>query len=325
MLLEAAAAGFAFVAVAAVALAILGARAPVRAAEQRIRGLSRAPAEGPGLEGTDLLTRRGSPLPVMRRFIARNESWSARTAIDLQQAGLQLRVSEYLLLRLLVGGVAGIVVFVLFQLSPLGLLLGLVMGIVGFMAPMLWVKMRKARRQARITEQLAETLQLIANALRSGFAFNQAVELAANQMDAPIKDELNYFLRDTSLGARPEDALTAMVVRSGSIDLEMLVTTILVQRTTGGNLSEVLDNVSETIRERSRLRGEIKALTATQRLTGTILSLYPIVLGGLLFALAPSLMKVLLTEEVGRILLAIAVTLQVLGALAIRRILSLDV
>jgi tight adherence protein B len=261
----------------------------------------------------------------MRRFIARNESWSARTAIDLQQAGLQLRVSEYLLLRLLVGGVAGIVVFVLFQLSPLGLLLGLVMGIVGFTAPMLWVKMRKSRRQARITEQLAETLQLIANALRSGFAFNQAVELAANQMDAPMKDELNYFLRDTSLGARPEDALTAMVVRSGSIDLEMLVTTILVQRTTGGNLSEVLDNVSETIRERSRLRGEIKALTATQRLTGTILSLYPIVLGCLLFALAPSVMKVLVTEEVGRILLAVAITLQVLGALAIRRILSLDV
>jgi len=324
-MLEAAAAASAFVAVAAVVLTMFGARAPARAAEQRLSGLSRAPVEVTGLEGSDLLTRRSSPLPAMRRFIASNENWSARTAIDLQQAGLQLRVSEYLLLRMLSGGVAGILVFALFQLSLLGLLLGLVVGIVGFTLPMLWVKVRKSRRQARITGQLAETLQLIANALRSGFAFNQAVELAANQMDAPIKDELNYFLRDTSLGARPEDALTAMVVRSGSIDLEMLVTTILVQRTTGGNLSEVLDNVSETIRERSRLRGEIKALTATQRLTGTILSLYPIVLGGLLFALAPSLMKVLVTEEVGRILLAVAITLQVLGALAIRRILSLDV
>ena len=323
-MLEAAAAAFAFVAVAAVVLTI-GTRAPARAAEQRVSGLRRAPVEVTGLEGNELLTRRSSPVPAIQRLIATNENWSARTAIDLQQAGLQLRVSEYLLLRLLIGGVAGILVFVLLQLSLLGLLLGLLLGIVGFTLPMLWVKMRSSRRQARITAQLAETLQLIANALRSGFAFNQSVELAANQMDAPIKDELNYFLRDTSLGARPEDALTAMVVRSGSIDLEMLVTTILVQRTTGGNLSEVLDNVSETIRERSRLRGEIKALTATQRLTGTILSLYPIVLGGLLFALAPSLMKVLVTEEVGRILLAIAITLQVLGALAIRRILSLDV
>ena len=324
-MLEAAAAAFAFVAVAAIVLMIFGARAPARAAEQRLSGLSRAPVEVTGLEGSDLLTRRSSPLPVMRKFIATNENWSARTAIDLQQAGLQLRVSEYLLLRMLIGGVAGILVFVLFQLSALGLLVGLLIGIVGFTLPMLWVKMRKSRRQARITAQLAETLQLIANALRSGFAFNQAVELAANQMDAPIKDELNYYLRDTSLGARPEDALTAMVVRSGSIDLDMLVTTILVQRTTGGNLSEVLDNVSETIRERGRLRGEIKALTATQRLTGTILSLYPIVLGAFLFALAPSMMKVLVTEEVGRMLLAIAITLQVAGALAIRRILSLDV
>ena len=117
------------------------------------------------------------------------------------------------------------------------------------MLPMFWVRMRKARRQAKITSQLVETLHLLANALRSGFAFNQAIEAAAKQMDPPIQDELNYFLRDTSLGARPDDALAAMVVRSGSLDLEMLVTTLLVQRTTGGNLSEVLDNVAETIRE----------------------------------------------------------------------------
>jgi tight adherence protein B len=116
-----------------------------------------------------------------------------------------------------------------------------------------------------------------------------------------------------------------MVVRSGSLDLEMLVTTLLVQRTTGGNLSEVLDNVAETIRERDRLRGEIKALTATQRLTGQILSIYPLALGAFLFLLAPSLMKILIVDEVGRMLLAIAIILQVAGALTIRRILSLDV
>jgi tight adherence protein B len=325
MILEGAAAAFAFVAIAAATLTILGTKAPARATERRLSGLNRAPVEVAELEGSDLLTRRSSPLPTMRRFIANNENWSARTAIDLQQAGLQLRVSEYLLLRLLLGGVAGVLVFVLLQFSLLGLLLAVLVGAIGFMLPMLWLRVRKSRRQAKITVQLVETLQLIANALRSGYAFNQAVELAANQMEPPIKEELNYFLRDTSLGASPEDALTAMVVRSGSIDLDMLVTTILVQRTTGGNLSEILDNVSETIRERGRLRAEIKALTATQRLTGQILSLYPIVLGALLFLLAPSVMKVLVTEEVGRVLLAIAVSLQVAGALTIRRILSLDV
>ena len=103
------------------------------------------------------------------------------------------------------------------------------------------------------------------------------------------------------------------------------MTTILVQRTTGGNLSEVLDNVAETIRERERLQGEIRALTASQRFTGQILSLYPIALGGLFTLIAPSMMKVLWQDDLGRVMLAIAATLQVFGIITIRRILRLDV
>jgi tight adherence protein B len=325
MVAEFAAALLAFVAMTALVLAVARGRFTARDAERRLAGLSRAPASVVDLEGSDLLTRTSSPLPIMRRFLSTNEHWATRTAIDLQQAGLQLRVSEYLMLRVLMGGMAAAVVVVLLRASVMGILIGAVVGAAAFMVPMFWVRIRKTRRQAKIASQLVETLQLIANALRAGFAFNQAVEAAAKQMEPPVQDELNYFLRDTSLGARPDDALAAMVVRSGSLDLEMLVTTLLVQRTTGGNLSEVLDNVSDTIRERDRLRGEIRALTATQRLTGQILSIYPVVLAAFLFLLAPGLMKVLFTEEVGRIMVAVAVSLQVIGALAIRRILSLDV
>jgi tight adherence protein B len=325
MAIQLLAAFFAFVAMTALALIALRGRQTVRLAERRLSGLSRLPAEGTDLEGATLLTRTSSPLPMMRRLLASNEKWTMRTAIDLQQAGLQLRVSEYLMLRILAGGLAGALVVVLFQLSPVGIVLGALVGTIGFMLPMFWLRMLKTRRQARISSQLVETLQLVANALRAGFAFNQAVEAAAKQTVPPMQDELNYFLRDTSLGARPDDALSAMVVRSGSLDLEMLVTTLLVQRTTGGNLAEILDNVGETIRERDRLRGEIRALTATQRLTGQILSIYPVALGAFLFVIAPSVMKVLFTDDLGRILLAVALTLQLTGALAIRRILSLDV
>jgi tight adherence protein B len=325
MALEFAAAILAFVAMTALALSVLRARFPSRAAEQRLSALNRAPTDLLDLQGSDLLQRTGSPLPVMRRFLANNEDWASRTAIDLQQAGLQLRVSEYLLLRVLMGGVSGVLVAVLMRFTPGALVAGAIIGVIAFMLPMFWLKMRKSRRQSMLASQLVETLHLIANALRSGFAFNQAVEAAAKQSEPPMQDELNYFLRDTSLGARPDDALAAMVIRSGSLDLEMLVTTLLVQRTTGGNLSEVLDNVADTIRERERLQGEIKALTSTQRLTGQILSIYPIALGAFLFILAPSMMQVLFTEEIGRILLAIALTLQIIGALTIRRILSLDV
>jgi tight adherence protein B len=309
----------------ALALIALRGRQSVRLAERRLSGLSRSPAEGADLEGATLLTRTSSPLPMMRRLLASNEKWTMQTAIDLQQAGLQLRVSEYLMLRILVGGLAGALVVVLFQLTLVGILLGSLIGAIGFMLPMFWLRMLRTRRQAKLASQLVETLQLIANALRAGFAFNQAVEAAAKQSMPPMQDELNYFLRDTSLGARPDDALGAMVVRSGSLDLEMLVTTLLVQRTTGGNLAEILDNVGDTIRERDRLRGEIRALTATQRLTGQILCIYPLALGAFLFVLAPSVMTVLLTDEIGRIMLAVALMLQLTGALAIRRILSMDV
>jgi tight adherence protein B len=115
------------------------------------------------------------------------------------------------------------------------------------------------------------------------------------------------------------------VERTGSLDIEMMVTTILVQRTTGGNLSEILDNVAETIRERERLKGEIQALTASQRFSGLVLSIYPAFLAAVFFLIAPSVMKVLVTEEVGRILLAVAIGLQLIGAWTIRRILTLDV
>jgi tight adherence protein B len=325
MLIQLAAALAALVTVMALVFAFLRTGSTARATERRIAGLSREPMGVTELRGNDLLTRRSSPIPILQKFISKNDDWAARTAMELQQAGLQLRVSEYLLLRVLMGGVAGALIFVLFRLSPLGILAGVVVGVIGFLLPMFWVRVRRSRRQAKIAAQLVETLNLISNALRSGFAFTQAVEVAAKQMDVPIKEELNYFLRDTLLGARQEDALNAMVARTGSLDLDMLVTTILVQKTAGGNLSEVLDNVAETIRERDRLRGEIKALTATQRLTGQILSIYPLALAMFLTLMAPSLMKVLVTDEVGRILLGIAITLQIAGALAIRRILSLDV
>ncbi len=324
MVLEVIAAIFAFVAVTGVALTALGGAPIARAVEQRLQVLSRPPSENARLEAGGLLRRGTSTLPVLRLLLA-NRRWSDRAWIDLQQAGLHLKVSEYLLLRLLTGVLAALAGVLLTRGTSIGLLLTAVAAVVGYMAPAWYLRLRRSRRQAVIGSQLVETLQLISNALRSGFAFTQAVEMAAKQLTAPIRDELNYFLRDNALGAATDDALRAMVERTGSVDMEMMVTTIMVQRSTGGNLSEILDNVAETIRERERLQGEIRALTAQQRLTGLILSIYPLLLGALFFVISPSLMKVLWEEELGRVLLVIAGALQVVGTLTIRQILKLDV
>ncbi|TMB67226.1 MAG: secretion system protein [Chloroflexi bacterium] len=321
---EALAAALVFISVGALTMVLLQSDSPRRAAEQRIRTLNK-PHGDPALEGQGLLTRSVSPLPFLRKLTSTDNDWVGRTTLDLQRAGLSLRVSEYLLIRLLTAALIGIAVVLISNASPLGVVLAMLFGAGGFMVPAAVVRHLKGRRQSALNAQLVETLQMISNGLRSGFAFTQAIELAARQMAPPMSDELEYFLRDSRLGSAAEDSLKALVERTGSLDIEMMVTTILVQRTTGGNLSEILDNVAETIRERERLKGEIRALTASQRFTGLILSIYPAFLAVVFFAIAPSVMKVLITEATGRILLVVAVCLQLMGAWTIRRILTLDV
>lgn len=309
-----------FVAVAALVLA-LTANSGARRAEQRLSQMGRrtdlAPVE-------NVLRTDTGTFPLLRRLVTGN-AWSERAARDLAQAGWNLKVSEFLLIRLCFAGVAAAVTILLTDASRAGILIAAGDGVAASMLPAIVLQFYRSRRQDRITRQLAETLTLISNSLRSGFAFTQAVELAAKQIQPPLADELERFLHDVSLGAPTDVALQQMADRSGSYDLDMMVSTIVIQRNTGGNLSEILDNVAETIRERDRLQNEIRALTASQRFTGLILSLYPVFLCILFFIIMPDVWKVLFTEGFGRFLLIIAGVLQVLGIVTIRRILKLEV
>jgi tight adherence protein B len=289
--------------------------------EQRLGGLR--PGRGGAVTARGLLRRTSSGIPGLRGISSGN--YAGRTELVLQRAGLNLRVSEYLLLRALLAVVLGTLIMLLFGGSFFGVVFGLVGGWLGYMLPAFYVNFLTNRRINRLNSQLVEGLTLISNSLRSGFAFTQAVELASKQLEPPLQEELERFVQDNALGARTEDALHALAERTGSYDVDMMVTSIVVQRSTGGNLSEILDNVAETVRERERLQGEIRAMTAQQRLTGLILSIYPIVLAAIFTLVAPSLMKVLVTEEAGRILLVSAVILQLCGIWMIQRALRLEV
>jgi tight adherence protein B len=310
----------AFVAVASLVLVLVsGSRDP--SVERRLARIRLAPEEQ-GAIGNVLRNDAGT-FPFLRWFVT--GGWAERTRVQLAQAGLSLRVSEYLILRVLAGAGVAASIVVATAGSTVGLLAAIAGGLAGSLIPMVIVAVIRARRQAKMEAQLPEALALMAGSLRSGFAFTQSVELAAKQLSSPIKDELDRVIRDTSLGASAESALEQLSVRTGSYDIDLMVSSVLVQRTTGGNLSEILDNVAETVRERDRLQNDIKAITSSQRLTGLVLMVYPIGLWLILTAIAPSIYKVLVTEPEGRILLAIALTLQVLGALTIRRILKLEV
>ena len=317
--LELVAALLVFVAVTALVLALVSGNRD-RAAESRLDRLSK-PREEKSVDS--VLKRDSGTFPFLRRLVS--GSWSDRAANDLAQAGMSLKVSEFLMIRLFSAGGFALLVVLFAPGATLGLLLAIVAGLVGFMLPAWLVAIRRARRQKELDDQLPEMLALISNSLRSGFAFTQAIDLAEDQLSPPISEELRLVQRDTTLGASMDDALQSMADRSGSYDFDMVVSSVLIQRTIGGNLSEILDRVAETVKERKRLEREIRSLTASQRFTGLVLSIYPIVLGLIFFALAPDTWKVLVTEEAGRLMLALAAVLQVIGIITIRRILTLEV
>jgi len=324
--MEAIASLFVFVAIVAAAASFLRpALLGRRLAEERLLGL-RPPASDADRRpsGSPALRRSHSSIPTLRRLLSGSD-WAQEVARELQQANIQLRVGEYLMVRVLLGAVLLAVLALVLRLHPVGLLIAVVAGIGGFFSPVAYVKFARRRRLAQIEKQLVELLPMLASSLRAGFALQQGIEAAAQQLGPPLSDELSMLLNDVNLGASMQSALQDLGRRVGSTDLDIVITAILVQRTTGGNLAEVLDQGAETLRERERIRGEILTFTSQQRLTGTILSVYPIAIGLILFALMPSHWSKLFTETAGQVQLAIALSLQVIGFVAIRRLLNIEI
>ena len=296
----------------------------LRPAESRLHRLSASRNVTLDTSGDNTILRRNpSSIPAIGRLLT-SRGYAAQWNSDLERAGLTLRPVEYVLIRLIMGGFVFMLILLL-MMSPVGLVLAFAGGAVGFMIPAFWVSTRIKRRVRGIENQLVETLTLMASSQRAGFAFAQAVELAAQRTGPPISLELNRLLLDLNLGASTEDALMAMNERVQSEDLDLVVTAILIHRQTGGNLAEILDNVTETMRDRERIKGEIKTLTASQRLSGMILSGWPAVLGLLFLLINPGGMSLMWTTTAGVIMLGIMILLNLLGYFSIRRILDIDI
>jgi len=251
--------------------------------------------------------------------------WAAKAALDLDQADLHLRVGEYVALRVGTALVFFALAFVLVPSRPVAMVIGIALGVVGFLAPAFFVRYRKRKRLNRLESQLEEALTLTANSLKAGFGLLQSLDLAAQQLEHPIATELRRTLHDINIGSSTEDALLALSERAASYDLDIVVTAILIQRSVGGNLAEILDTVAHTMRERARIRGHIKAVTSQQRLTGYILGALPIAVMGLLSLVAGGYMTPLFTTVAGQVMLVGAVIMEFLGMLLIGRILAIEV
>ncbi len=297
----------------------------LRSPEMRIQRLSpsRDVSLGSGADGGSFLKRDSSSIPAISRWL-NTRGYAERWAFELERADLSLRPGEYFMMRLLLAFMAGAVVALIGR-NAVAVVAAIPLGAMVYMLPAQWVKFRTRRRLRKINGQLVETITLIMNGVRAGFAFAQSVDVAAKRVGPPMSAELNRLLLDVNLGGSMEEALSAMNERIGSDDVDMLVTAILIQRNSGGNLAEILESIGETIQDRERIYGEIKTLTSSQRLTGWILSLWPAALALMFFAIVPSVMSLLWTTSAGLVLMGIWITLNVLGIFSIRRILDIDI
>ena len=297
----------------------------LRGNEVRIQRLSpsREVSVGSGGDGASFLKRDSSSIPAISRWL-NTRGYAERWAFELERADLSLRPGEYFMMRLLLAVLVGAVVALIWR-NPVAVVVAIPLGAMVYTLPAQLVKMRTRRRIGKFNGQLVETITLIMNGVRAGFAFGQSVDVAAKRVGPPISVELNRLLLDVNLGGSMEEALTAFNERIGSDDVDMLVTAILIQRTSGGNLAEILEGIADTIQDRERIHGEIKTLTSSQRLTGWILSLWPAALALMFFAIAPSIMSLLWTTTAGLYLMGIWITLNVLGIFSIRRILDIDI
>ena len=239
----------------------------------------------------------------------------------MQQAGFPLLGTEFLILVAISMAVA----FVVSSGMARKLYVGLFAALGVAMAEWIYVLIRIDRREAAFTNQLGDCLTMVANAMRAGFSFLQAMDLISKEMEPPISDEFKHVMRDINLGASVERALDDMDKRVNSPDFSLVVTAVLIQQQVGGDLAHILDTISETIQDRIRMRREVKTLTAQGRMSGWVLVALPVLTGFLISATSPGYMEPLFNEKIGQIAILLAIVMDIIGYIVIQRIVDIDV
>src|SRR6195256_3259873 len=239
---------------------------------------------------------------------------------DLARAGLNITPSEYLLVR--IGAVS---LGALIGLFRFGISLGpIILGIVGFLLPPLVLSFLQRRRQNMFNDQLTSMLQLLSNSLKTGYAIDRALETVATKSQPPVSTEFERITTEITLGTSVEEALSGLLVRINSADLEFIVTAILLHIRVGGNLAEVLDTISDTLRDRLQTKRDMSVLTAQSRASAGIITGLPILLALGLYLFVPGYYAPMTSTFTGYALLGFATFLVLIGNLIIQRLTALE-
>jgi tight adherence protein B len=272
-------------------------------------------------EGLDSLLRQRSPddphwlEPVLLKFPRRQDMRHF-----LAQADVGWSVGTFVLLTVGFAAAVGIAMLV----SVGGWIVPVAGATVGALFPYLSVSRKRKKRFLRFEENFPEAIDLLGRAIRAGHAFSTGLRVVSEEATEPISGEFRQVYEEQKFGLPLSESLLALADRLTLLDVRIFVTAVLIQLESGGNLAEILDNLSKIIRDRFRFRRQLRTHTAHGRMTGIVLGLAPIVAGVGMFMLNPEYMRVLFTEPLGRLMLAMAAGLQLIGFVAIRRIMDID-
>ncbi|HEX5437012.1 MAG TPA: type II secretion system F family protein [Gemmatimonadaceae bacterium] len=261
--------------------------------------------------------QRASQLDVLNRLLA-DKTFTARVAEQLERAGSRSSVGEFVLLCAVIAGVGALIGM---QLDVWAMP---VFGLIGAACPWLYLKHKERVRLKAFDRQLPEAIDMLVNALKAGYSLQAAMKFIGDEMSQPLGPEFIRFYDEQRLGVDVRTALLDMQARTNLLDLKMFVTALLIQRETGGNLAEVMSNISTLMRERVVLRGQLDTLTAEPKLSAVVLALLPVLLFVVFSVLNPKYMQPLYDTTVGHVMLVYAVVSDIVGYLILRKIGDVD-
>jgi tight adherence protein B len=261
-----------------------------------------------------------SGIPTLNRILSKFRLFQNLQRL-INQSGVPMKAGALVLAILSLGGLS----FLLVSAFLDSLLFALAFAFIAGSLPYFYIRRKRAKRREEFESFLPEALDLMTNALKSGFSLESALKMVAREIADPVGIEFGIAFEEQNLGASLTDALSNMGKRVQSDELNLMITALLIHKKVGGNLAEILERIGTTIRERFRLEREVKIHSAYGRLSGVILVLLPIIVAIIIFVLNPEYLKVLWVEKIGRYFVGIAIIMQIIGIWVINRIVNIRI
>jgi len=290
-----------------------------RQLEQRLRDMSHAP-EDPAAPSVVLNQAPASALPGVDRLMSSTNAGSWLSKL-IEQSGVQVSPGTVLSMGVALGVVLGLVTFLFLPRVAAGA----AAGACGMSLPILWLRHKRTARIRKFEEQFPEALDLLSRAIRAGHAFQSAMGMVAEELPAPVGFEFKKSFDQQNFGLPLKDALAGMAERMPLMDVRFFITTVAIQRETGGNLSEILDNLAHVVRERFKILRQVRVHTAHGRFTGYVLLGLPAALAVALSFISPEHMRTLFTVHMGQMMILGAIVMQTIGFIWIKQVIKIEV